>query len=304
MINLTSEQSLRYTVYGWSTVTNSQGQAAYRPRDLNLIKASLRCVHGARTSSVTFGGIFHGPDLAITEVFGGRTRALNNLTVPVGQGIGGRAALEGRPIGAGNYFQSSRFTHEFDSFVRKEAILSIYAMPVIVDKKPRGMLYTSTRGGDGIGEQIVEETVKVAAEISREIKIRDEVDRRAQFLEQVPYLGEADYRDMIDVVRTAYAELIGLANSDIDDDLAANLRSIASGLERGRETSTAVPELTLREREVLSQVAMGCSYAEVANRLSLKPVTVKGYMRTILAKLHVHNRREAVVTARKFGLIP
>lgn len=282
----------------------SRGHVVYRPNDLNLIKASLRSVHGTCTSAVTFGGIFYGNDLAITEVLGGRTRALNNLTVPVGQGIGGRAALERRPIGASNYYQSSRFTHEFDGFVRKEAIMSIYALPIVVDAKPRGMLYTSRRGDSAIGDRFVEETAKVADKVAREIKIRDEVDHRSRILEEAQYLDDTEYRDMVDVVRAAYAELIGLANSDIDRDLASSLRSIASGLERRRETSQPVPELTVREVEVLSQVAMGCSYAEVANRLSLKPVTVKGYMRTILNKLHVHNRHEAVVTARKFRLIP
>lgn len=281
-----------------------RSQTQYRPSDLNLIKACLRNVHRARASAVTFGGIYHGNDLSITEVFGGRTRALNNLTVPVGQGIGGQAALEGRPIGAGNYYRSTRFTHEFDTFVSREAILSIYAIPVMVDEKPRGMVYTSARGSNGIGERFVKNAVSMANHIGQEIKIHDEVDRRSQLLEQAQSLPDPDYQDIIDVVRATYAELIGLANSDIDDDVATSLRSIASQLERGGNMPQPAPQLTVREVEVLSQVAMGCSYAEVANRLALKPVTVKGYMRTILGKLQVHSRHEAVVSARRFGLIP
>lgn len=282
----------------------SESTAHYRPSDLNLLKASLRDVHSTRASAVTFGGIYHGHDLAISQVFGGRTRALNNLKVPVGQGIGGRAALEGRPIGAGNYYRSSLFTHEFDGFVRREGIVSIYAIPVMVDRKPRGMLYTSTRDGNYVGEGLVKDAMTLAGQIGNELKIRDEVDRRTELLGQAQQASEPEYRGMIDVVRTAYAELIGLANSNIDDELAASLRAIASQLECGREVSQTAPDLTVRELEVLSQVAMGCSYAEVATRLSLKPVTVKGYMRTILGKLHVHNRHEAVVVARTLGLIP
>lgn len=285
-------------------------QTTYRPSDLNLLKSCIRTVHASHANAVTFGGIYHGRDLAITEVFGGRTRALNNLTVPVGQGIGGQAALEGRPIGAGNYYRSSRFTHEFDSFVSREAILSIYAIPIMVDAKPRGMVYTSVRGSNGLGERFVKDAVSLARDVGQEIKIRDEVDRRTQILEQAQQLPDLDYRDIIDVVRTTYAELIGLANSNIDDNVAASLRSIASQLERSQgqgmahDVAQPAPELTTRELEVLSQVAMGCSYAEVARRLALKPVTVKGYMRTILGKLHVHGRHEAVVVARRFGLIP
>ncbi|GAA2040873.1 LuxR C-terminal-related transcriptional regulator [Yaniella flava] len=282
----------------------SRSQALYRPSDLNLVKSSLRNIHSSRSSAVTFGGIFHGDDLAISEVFGGRTRALNNVTVPIGQGIGGRAALEGRPIGAGNYVRSNHITHEFDGVVRREAIMSIYAIPVMVDLKPRGMIYTSTRDGNALGERIVKETATLANQIGHEIKIRDEVDRRTELLDQAQHLSEPDYQGMVDAVRTAYAELIGLANSTVDQETAATIRAIAGQLERGRERSQPAPDLTARELEVLSQVAMGCSYAEVANRLSLKPLTVKGYMRTILSKLHVHNRHEAVVMARKYGLIP
>lgn len=278
--------------------------SAIRPDDLNLVKATLRDVHKTRSNTVTFGGIYYGKDLTISEVFGGRTRALNNLTVPVGLGIGGRAALEGRPIGAANYYRSDKFSHEYDNFVRREGIVSIFAIPVMVDTKPRGMLYTSTRDEHPVAEQLVHDTVVYAKHIGDEIKIRDEVDRRTQILVQAQQLNEPDYQDMIELVRSAHAELIGLANSNIDDTLAKSLRVIAHQLQRGPEAGSDAPELTVREIEVLSQVAMGCSYADVAGRLSLKPVTVKGYMRTILSKLHVHSRHEAVVVARRFGLIP
>lgn len=287
-----------------SAVSVSVYQRAIRPNDLNLVKATLREVHKTRSNTVTFGGIYYGKDLTISEVFGGRTRALNNLTVPVGLGIGGRAALEGRPIGAANYYRSSQFSHEYDDFVRREGIVSIFAIPVMVGSKPRGMLYTSSREEHPVAERLVQDTVAYAKDIADEIKIRDEVDRRTQLLAQAQQVSEPDYQDMIELVRSTHAELIGLANSDIDDALARSLRVIAHQLQRGPEVVQNAPELTIREIEVLSQVAMGCPYADVAERLSLKPVTVKGYMRTILSKLHVHSRHEAVVVARRFGLIP
>lgn len=109
---------------------------------------------------------------------------------------------------------------------------------------------------------------------------------------------------MVDKVRTAHAELIGLANTTQDDGLAQSLREIANQLQRTRRTQPNTPELTPREVEVLAQVGMGCTYAEVAGRLALQPVTVKGYMSNVLAKLQVTNRHEAVVVARQCGIIP
>ena len=63
-------------------------------------------------------------------------------------------------------------------------------------------------------------------------------------------------------------------------------------------------QLTGRELDVLAQVALGCSNAEAAKRLSLKPETAKSYLRSAAAKLGAHSRMEAVSKARRAGLLP
>ena len=55
---------------------------------------------------------------------------------------------------------------------------------------------------------------------------------------------------------------------------------------------------------MLAQVALGCTNAEAAERLSLKPETVKSYLRSAAAKLGTHSRHEAVSKARRSRLIP
>ena len=42
----------------------------------------------------------------------------------------------------------------------------------------------------------------------------------------------------------------------------------------------------------------------IAERLSVKPETVKSYLRSAMSKLDAHSRREAVVAARRLGLLP
>lgn len=65
---------------------------------------------------------------------------------------------------------------------------------------------------------------------------------------------------------------------------------------------TQFPELTQRERDILDGVAAGLSNAEIGSRLFLSPKTVANNITTILSKLHVANRIEAIVKARRAGL--
>ncbi|MEU9449235.1 response regulator transcription factor [Streptomyces sp. NPDC048277] len=62
------------------------------------------------------------------------------------------------------------------------------------------------------------------------------------------------------------------------------------------------PELTPRERDVLTLIARGSSNATVAARLGLSPKTVSNHMSTVLAKLGVADRAEAAAWAREAGL--
>jgi DNA-binding NarL/FixJ family response regulator/signal transduction histidine kinase len=52
--------------------------------------------------------------------------------------------------------------------------------------------------------------------------------------------------------------------------------------------------LTERQMEILRMVAQGHKYKEIAAKLGLAEVTVKYHMGEILARLHLHNRRDAV----------
>lgn len=55
------------------------------------------------------------------------------------------------------------------------------------------------------------------------------------------------------------------------------------------------PELTEREREVLTHLAQGSSNAQIATALVISPVTVRNHVTNILAKLQVANRRQAML---------
>lgn len=71
---------------------------------------------------------------------------------------------------------------------------------------------------------------------------------------------------------------------------------------RGRERMET-GELTIRELEVLRELALGASNREIAERLVIAENTVKNHVRNILAKLNLRNRREATRYARNQGLV-
>jgi DNA-binding NarL/FixJ family response regulator len=64
----------------------------------------------------------------------------------------------------------------------------------------------------------------------------------------------------------------------------------------------AFPELTEREREILTLIAQGHNNTDIADRLVLSPKTVRNNVSNIFSKLQVADRAQAIVRARAAGL--
>jgi len=61
--------------------------------------------------------------------------------------------------------------------------------------------------------------------------------------------------------------------------------------------------LTVREQEVLNLMAFGDSNPEIANRLGISSCIVKNQVHSILQKLEVSNRMQAITKALALGII-
>src|SRR6266567_4274284 len=66
--------------------------------------------------------------------------------------------------------------------------------------------------------------------------------------------------------------------------------------------SLPFPDLTDREREILTLIAQGRSNTEIAQSLVISMKTVRNYISSIFSKLQVADRSQAIIRAREAGL--
>jgi DNA-binding NarL/FixJ family response regulator len=71
----------------------------------------------------------------------------------------------------------------------------------------------------------------------------------------------------------------------------------------GLQNENTNPQLSSREKEVLTSLADGNNYQSIADKLFISVDTVRHHIRNIYRKLHVHSQSEAVAKAIRKGII-
>ncbi len=94
------------------------------------------------------------------------------------------------------------------------------------------------------------------------------------------------------------------------DKLVPALRAVAAGqnwipkeVASRLASRKLLEELTSREVQVLNELAKGLANKEIADALNISKHTVKDHLKSILGKLRVADRTEAVTTALQRGII-
>lgn len=277
-----------------------------RLNDADTLRGALRAIQRRTGLPVVFGGPVHGNILRLTEFLGARTTGLRNLAVRPGTGLGGRVVAMSRAARVLDYGTARTITHHYDRPVLGEGLRSIAAVPVTVAGRTRAVLYGAVRQPIGLGDAVVDTMTRVARAVAEEVRVRDEVERRLALVEaNAAGRGEPAAQELLERLREVDAELRVIANAVADEDIRRRLLEASRRLTARVHSRAPAHRVRLspRELDVLSLVALGCPYAEVARRLGLRPETVKSYMRTTMRKLDSHNRHEAVVAARRLGLL-
>jgi two-component system NarL family response regulator len=89
----------------------------------------------------------------------------------------------------------------------------------------------------------------------------------------------------------------GLADK-ILEEFARMGRQLESNSAQVEET----PDLTARQREILTLIAQGMSYDEMGKTLGLTERTIRYHMEEIIQRLHLKNRSQVIAYAARVGL--
>lgn len=113
-------------------------------------------------------------------------------------------------------------------------------------------------------------------------------------------LKDAPVEELIRAVRTVAAGDAQLSPAVTRRLLEQVARRLPAAVTRD---TAALAELTEREREVLRLMAVGMSNAEIASALMVSEPTVKTHVSSVLQKLGLRDRVQAVIYAYENGLI-
>jgi DNA-binding NarL/FixJ family response regulator len=120
-------------------------------------------------------------------------------------------------------------------------------------------------------------------------------------------------RTIIDCVQAGASGCV-LQDAELEE-MVAGIHAVAAGVapcsarvftslfryvasRRDEQHPVLAPSLTGREEEILRLVAAGLSNRQIADRLGLRPQTVKNHVRRVFEKLDVHSRLELIGALR------
>ncbi len=274
--------------------------------DAAQIRSALARLRRTTGLPVAFGGLVESGrrQVRISELSGTATTALSALAVTAGNGLGGRAVALSRPCAVTDYSVSRQISHEYDLPVAAEGLRSVLAVPVVVRRRVRGVLYGALRTAQPLGDRTLGAAVAAARDAEQALVLREEADELLATSAPVPGpAGGAAGGAAWEQVREAHAALRALAPRITDPALRDELLR-ACGLLVAGDGPVPGPRLAPREVDVLACVAAGATNGEAAERLGVGAETVKSYLRSAMRKLGARTRTEAVASARRTGWLP
>lgn len=261
--------------------------------DAERIRHALDRVRTRTGVALAFGGeVTTTRGLALNHFSGHTVGALPGVTLTYDAGLGGRAVAIRRPLALDDYVGSDAISHQYDAVIRTERLRAIAAAPVVIGRQTAFVLYAALRSDETLADRLLSTLSDEARALEHDLIVARTYDAEAA-------------RALTARVRRVHGELRELSAAVTDPHLRSELRGIAEALTEPAHPSPPGPvSLTDREIDVLSLVARGMTNHEIGDRLGLTLLTVKAYMKAIMAKLDARTRLAAVVEARSAGLLP
>lgn len=272
--------------------------------DDEAVRAALSSLKTATGIPVTmYGTLLPDNRLQITQWVGLRTPALQNLTIDAGVGVGGRVVKSRRAVGVSDYLRAKTISHENDRLIQDEGLHSIVAVPVIVQREIRGVLYVGVHSPVRLGDKVIEEVTMTARCLEQDLAVNSVLRRADGGKSGAGRSGHVMNGAEWEQVRSTHSKLRMLANRVAEDDIRKELETLCDQMVSPVRVKQST-KLSARELDVLSCVALGHTNVEAAEEMGIGAETVKSYLRSVMRKLGAHTRYEAVNAARRIGALP
>jgi DNA-binding NarL/FixJ family response regulator len=175
----------------------------------------------------------------------------------------------------------------------------------------------SVTGMAGSGQEALQEVKKLPPDVvlmdlrMPEMEGTDAISELRRIIPDLRILVLTNYEADEYVLRALQAGAMGyLLKSTPQEEIVKavemvhrNMRCVPPRIAERLIETIAREELSQREREVLTLVAMGLTNKEIAGRLFISDKTARNHVASCLAKLNAKDRTEAVTTAIRRGLI-
>ncbi|MCL4508579.1 MAG: GAF domain-containing protein [Chloroflexi bacterium] len=236
-------------------------------RILESVVENARQLLGAEVATLSLLDEDAG-ELAVRAVAGTRTAAFQQIRMPVGRGIAGRAVALGEVIAVADYRIDPSFTHELDAIIEAEGLTCHIAVPLSVGDRIVGALYVADRSN----RTFTDAEARLLARLANQASIAIE---NARLYVQVQNLAVLEERDRL--------------AREMHDSLAQSLgylslkSNVVAGLLSKGEVSKAEAELRQMER------AADDAYADVRESiLGLRSTVLpgRGLITTLSQYLH------------------
>lgn len=246
--------------------------------------------------------------LRIGETSGVRLPARRGFPVPAGTGLIGKVLTTRRLAAVRDYRSAQQISHEYDSFIAAEGVRAMAAAPVIVGTTVRAALFVGSREALRLGDRVLTAVTEAARDLEQFLACQEHAHRLLSEARCGGATASPHDSVALEQVHGVHTELLDLTATIGEGHLKGRFEEVCSLLEGGcgseRSTDGPVARLSPRELDVLAAVAMGCTNLDICDRLGIGLETVKGHLRSVMRKLGTRTRLEAVIAARRAGLLP